>query len=375
MLPGVAAAYPTMIRHNYASCAACHVDPSGGGLLTVYGRAQSELLLPTHFGPRAEDQEISPSTAFLFGAVELPEWLNLGLSFRGGALLNQVGETRAVRPVQMTTDVRAHAQFGPLRAGGSLGFAMRRALPAAVTPLPENNVVSREHWLGLDAADQTLLLRVGRLNLPFGLRNVEHSSWVRSETRTDFNDQQQHGVALSYSADALRMEVMGIAGNLQLAPAYYRERGYAGFLELAPQPNLAVGMSSLMTQARYDANTREAFLLRQVHGFFGRWAPVAPLVLMGEVNALVATPQGLPHRLGFVGLIQSDYEPLQGLHFIASGEALQREGFSGLGGWLSIAWIFNPHAEIRVDAILRRTSADAAPVDTLTVIGQLHLSI
>src|SRR5262249_45092482 len=43
--PAAASAYPTMIRHGYTQCASCHTDPSGGTLLTEYGRAQSELLL------------------------------------------------------------------------------------------------------------------------------------------------------------------------------------------------------------------------------------------------------------------------------------------------------------------------------------------
>src|SRR5262249_37407470 len=45
-----AKAYPTMIRHGYPQCASCHTDPSGGTLLTRYGRAQSELLLSSRWG-------------------------------------------------------------------------------------------------------------------------------------------------------------------------------------------------------------------------------------------------------------------------------------------------------------------------------------
>ncbi|MBP9112990.1 MAG: hypothetical protein KBF88_09300, partial [Polyangiaceae bacterium] len=40
-----ARAYPWMIRHEYTSCNACHADPSGGSLLTEYGRAQGVTLL------------------------------------------------------------------------------------------------------------------------------------------------------------------------------------------------------------------------------------------------------------------------------------------------------------------------------------------
>ena len=34
-----ASAYPWMIRKGYTTCNVCHADPSGGGLLTTYGRA------------------------------------------------------------------------------------------------------------------------------------------------------------------------------------------------------------------------------------------------------------------------------------------------------------------------------------------------
>ena len=42
-----------MIRHDYTGCATCHADPSGGGLLTLYGRAQSDLLLRMRYGEAA----------------------------------------------------------------------------------------------------------------------------------------------------------------------------------------------------------------------------------------------------------------------------------------------------------------------------------
>ena len=48
-VPGAAHAYPWMIRHGYSGCGVCHVDPSGAGLLTDYGRAQSELLMATRW--------------------------------------------------------------------------------------------------------------------------------------------------------------------------------------------------------------------------------------------------------------------------------------------------------------------------------------
>lgn len=380
-LPSDAQAYPWMIRHHYASCGSCHVDPSGGGLVTEYGRAQSELLVAAGGQAAAEKGEVSRSTGFLFGAVMPPQWLNMAFSFRGGAIATRSASATSVFPVQMVSDLRASATFGPVRASGTVGFAMRRAQAASLTPWEANNVVSREHWLGVDAADQTLLFRVGRIVLPFGLRNVEHNSWVRSSTRTDLNDSQQHGLAVAYNVEGLRAEVMGFVGNLQLNPSYYREQGYAGYAELTLAPNAALGVSSLMAQSRYDVATREPYLLRQAHGLFGRWAPVGPLVLMGEVDALSERAQGGDRRLGLTGLLQADVEPVQGLHLIATSELLSQQpraqlpGTRGVGGWLSVAWFFNPHAELRVDSILRRTATDGPAQNSLTLLGQLHLTL
>src|SRR4051812_21873295 len=50
-------AYPWMIRHEYTGCAICHGDPTGGGVLTPYGRAQGDLLLRTHYGPALKEGE------------------------------------------------------------------------------------------------------------------------------------------------------------------------------------------------------------------------------------------------------------------------------------------------------------------------------
>src|SRR6185295_9409854 len=41
--------------------------------------------------------------------------------------------------------------------------------------------VSRNHWLGYKF-NKELMVRIGRINLPFGIRTPDHTMWVRSET-------------------------------------------------------------------------------------------------------------------------------------------------------------------------------------------------
>lgn len=52
--PREAHAYTWMIKHGYASCTACHTDPSGGELLTVYGRVLSQEFISTKWGGSSE---------------------------------------------------------------------------------------------------------------------------------------------------------------------------------------------------------------------------------------------------------------------------------------------------------------------------------
>src|SRR6187402_2321921 len=55
LFPSRAHAYTWMIKHNYASCPVCHADPSGGELLTAYGRLQLEPLLDMKYGSAAQE--------------------------------------------------------------------------------------------------------------------------------------------------------------------------------------------------------------------------------------------------------------------------------------------------------------------------------
>ena len=56
-----AEAYTWMIKHGYSNCGACHADPSGGELLTVYGRAMSEAFLSSKWGGGEHAEESSES--------------------------------------------------------------------------------------------------------------------------------------------------------------------------------------------------------------------------------------------------------------------------------------------------------------------------
>lgn len=376
-------AYGWMIRHGYGGCPTCHADPSGGELLTMYGRVQGELLLRMQYGSQAATEE--PDVGFLWGAVDTPENLNLGGSFRNLNIYEPGADEDpfTIIPVMMG-DLFAHVRAGFVRAEASAGIAKVKvgsphARPAQVThgQGEQYNMVSRTHWLGFDMGENdAYLLRLGRVNLPFGVRVPEHTLWAREATRTDRESDQQHGAALSYSGDAFRGELMGIAGNFQISPDKFRERGYSLFFEYFPDPVVAVGASSLVTFADEDRVSLRENVWRQAHGLMGRAKLTESLALLAEADLLLTTDT----TTGYVGFAQFDYEIVQGLHFMLTGEFVD-QGLAGdeseinpkskgrgeprFGGWASIDWFFYKQFELRLDAV-QRQDAD------LQLLAQLH---
>jgi len=105
-LPAGARAYPWMIRDGYTNCSACHVDPSGWGLLTEYGRAQAQIVLPTLWGGKKQE-DVEPTPGIAYGLIPLPSWLNVGLSLRGAVLSTTTSQGTSWRDILMIADLRA----------------------------------------------------------------------------------------------------------------------------------------------------------------------------------------------------------------------------------------------------------------------------
>jgi hypothetical protein len=462
--PKQAHAYAWMIKRGYPSCPACHADPSGGELLTAYGRMISELTLSTNWagdggsganqhglsrklalrspesfaagakgaGPEkvtldddkssdgdakegddakegeatakegeapAAEGEAAPAEAsassdsssgdstfanFLFGAVTLPDWLLLGGAYRHMNIL-PIGDGE-FRTFPMMMDLYGQVKFGAFSAGGSIGGARvaagspyARRAQITTNQGKDWNLISRTHYVGYDILPE-LTVRAGRLNLPFGVRIPEHTMWVRQATNTDRESSQEHGLAIAYVGESFRGEVMGIAGNYQMNPDKYRNRGYSGYLEYATGSSATVGISSLMTSTATDRSSNaDLKTIHQVHGLMGRAGFGEKVALLAEVDGILTSRRDP----GYVGFAQLDVEAIQGLHVLLTGEMLDQghakaapgatatprtlgEGKPKVGGWLSVAWFVYSHFDVRFDAI-KRTAED------VSLLAQLHV--
>ena len=376
-----ASAYSWMIRHEYTSCATCHLDPSGAGVLTMYGRAQSEVLLRTRYGQVPDTEDPTKLGGFLFGAVPLPEQLMLQADLRSMFLaLKPPSPTPwQTKYVLMQADAAAGVSVGRLRASGRVGVVDEGALGASVINFSSDQnqakLVSREYWAGVAlGSDNQFLLRAGRINLPFGLRILEHTAWVRASTQTDINASQQHGASFAFTDDKWRAEIMGIVGNFQLRPYELHQYGYSAYGERAFGPKLAVGVSSLLTYTPTDM-TAQAPAFRHAHGAFARYTPVKALVLSAEIDMLLRSPKNAAYDAGGVIFIQADVEPVQGVHLIATLESRDEafaKGPPSYGAWGSVMWFFLPHMDVRVDAIMRDVATGTERSTVPSFLAQFH---
>lgn len=384
MMTSMASAYPWMIRHGYAGCTPCHTDPSGGaGALTEYGRAQSDLLLRMRYGESSDSGEADRTSGLLGGWVPLPASLRVGGDFREAYFSNQIENAPVQQQfITMRADLYADIKVGRFRAAGAIGYVPQGDLQASLTRSAEHNLVSREHWLGVELdEDGAWLLRAGRIALPFGLRMIEHTLWARVLTRTDIDDTQQYGLALALSEDKVRMELMAIAGNFQVRPDDFRERGYSAYAEYAPLTTLAVGISSSVTRATRDI-VYGVTDYRYESGVFARYSPVQPLVFLAEADSVYQSLTWNGHRGGYAAFAQADYEPVQGFHVMMTGEVMNG-GTSGeppsFDGWLSGVWFFLPHMDLRLDALYSTlgipavAGSPASHVGSTTWLAQFHV--
>jgi len=387
VLPLGAQAFPWMIKHNYVGCQVCHVDPSGAGLLTAYGRAQTELLLQSQYGKPKSDGSVSASTGFLLGAVKLPDEVPMQAAVRVGAMLNRTAAPGSdardsIVPLQMVTDLRVGYINDWLRASASAGVVIKRAQLAALFPRTTDDgvkLVAREFWAGASVADNQLLIRAGRMNLPFGLRNPEHTLWVRSATRTDTNEDQQYGLSVNFTGEAIRAEVMGVAGNFQIGPEVYREKGAVGFAEYAFAPNFAAGLQFLALGAGADVELRTRSPFRQAYGAFARYGLSHELALMAELDVLHYAAEDREGALGATGLIQADFEVVRGLHLMVTGEFLRDAAPDQYGiqrgGWVGLAWFAAQGVEVRLDGIIRQfpQGENLPDLSNLILLSQVNL--
>jgi hypothetical protein len=138
LVPALAGAEPIFLSRQYTRCATCHYSPTGGGLLTPYGRSLSRVELST-FG-QGEGAPTGREHEFLYGVLgDALKNASLGISLRPAHLDIEGPGFEETRDFLMNAELTAAFRTGAWTAYGQVGRQPRG---------DDARVTSFEHWLG-----------------------------------------------------------------------------------------------------------------------------------------------------------------------------------------------------------------------------------
>src|SRR5947207_9885916 len=153
LAPSVASAEPMFLAKQYTRCTACHYSPSGGGLLTPYGRLLSLRELSTTGGngavPAAGGED-NPhgEQAFLYGALgDALGPLHLGLEMRPSHLRIGFPGGHQDMNLLMNLDLIGAMQKNGWTAYGSVGREPPNSAVRDGRVQPDAAFISYEHWV------------------------------------------------------------------------------------------------------------------------------------------------------------------------------------------------------------------------------------
>ncbi len=286
LVASTTSAEPMFLAKQYTRCTACHYSPTGGGLLTPYGRLLSHRELSstgTSAVAPVAGAEDSPrgEQAFLYGALGSALGpVHLGLELRPSHL--RIGFPGGHTDINflMNADLIAAVQQHGWTAYGSvgreppLGHQQSGGEPVAA-------FISYEHWIGYETEDG-LGFRAGRFLPAYGIRFSDHSAYSRTYLDLDRND-QVYGLEVSDTMGPSLLQVTVSPGKAEAILHDDRRRGLstAGRWQLDVTPRATVIGSAFYRHAT-DLDPKSG----AVGGAFG-FAPTPRVTIWTEADANV----------------------------------------------------------------------------------------
>ena len=281
----VAHAYPQYQLSREQTCGACHLTPTGGGLLNGNGELTDE-----------DDARWGGDPTFLHGAVELPEWLHLGadVRFAAGASDRGGGLGGAAFPMQLET--HGQADYGAVSLVADLGVT----IPREGEPLTA--LLARQHYLQWRQGEDGWYGRVGRFMPTYGLRLAEHTAYTRRFGGTPLFG-ETYGASVGWVTAGAEVHLTGFAHD-RLRASVEDADGAALYAEKR------LGKVSVGAEARY-ANGAED--VRTEGGVTGKlWLDGPQVLLSAEAQVVHQAFDAGSSRDQLVGYLMTSWFPAKG---------------------------------------------------------------
>lgn len=366
-----AAAYPQFqFSSGTTRCGQCHFSPSGGTLISSWGRDES-----------ADTISLGGNGGLLHGLVTPPSWLAIGGDVRFAALTNDVGgpESPESAYFPMQFDLYTRLAFDAFSLNFTVGDrgVVRPSDPSFSGRSGDfvDRLVSREHYLMWRPSATGPYVRAGRFYSPYGVRFVEHVYFVRRYTGYNLYE-ETYNLSGGYIADDYEWHATAFVHPPSSLPNFLRSVGAHESGGTAYGEMRFAKMASLGLQTRIGIASEEA---RYQGGAVGKlWIEDAKLIFIGEADFIRqqlkgAASTGQNQLVSYIGMTYFMRGLMAGIAYERFQEnlAMSRTGRNAYDFQVN----FFPWAHFEVLLLGRyQTRASAAPGDTTGAsLGMLQL--
>jgi hypothetical protein len=366
-------AEPMFLAKQYTRCTACHYSPSGGGLLTPYGRLLSHRELSTTGGngtaPAAGDEDDPHGEqAFLYGALgDALGPAHFGVEMRPSHLRIGFPGGHQDMNMLMNLDLIGAVQTKGWTVYGMVGREPPNSAIRDGHVQPDAQFVSYEHWVGYQS-DDGFGFRAGRLLPAYGIRFADHTAFTRIYLGFDRND-QVYGAEVS---DTMGPSLLQVTVSPGRAEAILHEPGRRGFSATGRWQLDVTPRTALVASGVYRNSTDLDPKSGAFGGAFG-FAPMSRLSIWTEVDASLQTQARGGHF--WVAVNETSFEAYRGLWLKFSPQLKTSggvPGFSELRRILLEADLL-PRTHWNVGVSYYHDHNHTFEINTSTLLTQLHL--
>ena len=342
-----ASAFPELTRHNYNNCMVCHISPTGGGVLSEYGRSLSKELVST-WGYEGEEK--------FFYFIPTTEALALGGDFRNLQLKDKLptGVKRELW-IPMQRDLEIAATIGKWVTAVTVGENTRAT--------EGSKLLSRRHYV-MKKISENLTVRGGKFYPAFGLHIPDHSTVIRRGLGWD-QGRETYNLEGAWQGEKWHYFTTAIVGRPD-DTSVVRERGLTFSMAYHPTADSKYGLSY------YYGESPDA-----INHFIGPYAVIGlseRFHFMGQITAIRSHPySATEHQWGLVDYLKLNFEPYKGIHFFLAQEFSQTNLNSNATRTdiHSVGFQFfpRPHFEIQVmEQRLYSQGVQTTPTERLNVV-------
>jgi len=152
---------------GYANCMACHISPSGGGVLTDYGRSLSAELMSTWKVKKGFENPF-------YGAIKNTENIKFGGQYRVIQVHAQNDQIKVKKQFTMQNNIELAVKYLKTFFVGTIG---RKEGPSET---PEKGEFLSERHFALWETSEDTRLRIGKFRQHFGINHPNHTRFVKS---------------------------------------------------------------------------------------------------------------------------------------------------------------------------------------------------